>query len=36
LIVLTIDCVNPLYAIKIEPIRVGGSLKAIPINPDRL
>jgi len=37
LIVLTINCVNPLYTLKIEPIhRVGGSPKAIPINPDRL
>jgi len=36
LIVAAIDCVNPLYIIKIKPIhRVGGSPKAIPINPDR-
>jgi len=35
LIVLAINCVNPLYAIKIEPIRqAGGSPKAIRINPD--
>jgi len=35
--VLTIDRVNPLCTIKIEPIhRIARSPKAIPINPDRL
>jgi len=37
LIVITINCVNPLDIKKIEPIhRLDGSPKASPIDPDRL